>query len=379
MTVLVNARLGLANAGGTAAVPSVYVSTSRFPDEQQKVGVIRQTRRRRQDRLVGRGLLSLVVVGTVACGAPSASAGVSPAGAPSQRSAAASSTATAVDGTTSSPSGSSLNATPSSAIARAELKGTIAFSFDTGIWIAHADGSGRRQLTTDGGFDPSLTPDGGFVVYRRLTGADDGEIWIVPTTGRTPRDLVNDPNYSDWGPAVSPDGQQVAFDSNREVGLAVWLMDISGRHQRIVTRGHGEYPAWSPDGRQLAYAGGSYYDIRIANVDGSNDHAVATTPAYDMGPAWSPDGNWIAYHTQADSWPAVTEPGMGSEMEIHLVHPDGTDDHRITDDNVEDSFPVWSPDGRFIMWSRHGELVVTRADGSGMIMVGHGNFPSWIS
>jgi Tol biopolymer transport system component len=96
-----------------------------------------------------------------------------------------------------------------------------------------------------------------------------------------------------------------------------------------------------------------------------------------MGPAWSPDGRWIAYHTQAD-FATVGEKGMGPEMEIHLVHPDGSNDHRITNDHVEDSFPGWSPDGRFLMWARHGQLVVARPDGSGMVDVGPGNFPSWI-
>ena len=130
--------------------------------------------------------------------------------------------------------------------------------------------------------------------------------------------------------------------------------------------------------KQIVYAGGSYYDIRITGADGANDRALTSSPAYDMGPAWSPDGQWIAYHTQADYYPKLGEPGQGPEMEIHLVRPDGSDDHRITADRVEDSFPAWSPDGRFLMWSRHGELVVARPDGSGMVEVGPGNFPSWI-
>jgi Tol biopolymer transport system component len=90
------------------------------------------------------------------------------------------------------------------------------------------------------------------------------------------------------------------------------------------------------------------------------------------------DGSWIAYHTQADHYPNLGEAGMGPEMEIHLVNPDASYDHRITNDDIEDSFAAWSPDGRFLMWSRHGELVVSRPDGSGMIEIGSGNFPSWI-
>ena len=234
------------------------------------------------------------------------------------------------------------------------------------------------ELTKDGGFDPTFSPDGRQIAYRLLLAADDGEIWVMDSDGANRRDLVNDPDFSDWGPAWSPDGKRIAFDSNRVVGLAVWLMDADGSDQHAVTNGHGEYPAWSPDGKEIVYAGGSYYDIRITGADGANDRALTSSPAYDMGPAWSPDGQWIAYHTQADYYPKLGEPGQGPEMEIHLVRPDGSDDHRITADRVEDSFPAWSPDGRFLMWSRHGELVVARPDGSGMVEVGPGNFPSWI-
>jgi Tol biopolymer transport system component len=259
-----------------------------------------------------------------------------------------------------------------------DLSGQIVFSFDDGVSTSKADGTNRRRLTRDGGFDPTFAPDGNQIAYRLLLDHDDGEIWVMNAQGGDRRDLVNDPDFSDWGPAWSPDGRRIAFDSNRLVGLALWLMNADGSRQEIIGSGHGEYPSWSPDGTQLAYAGGSYYDIRVVNADGSGDHALTTTAAYDMGPAWSPDGAWIAYHTQADAFPAVAEAGQGPEMEIHLIRPDGTDDHRITDDQTEDSFPAWSPDGRYLMWARHGELVVARPDGSGMVEIGSGNFPSWI-
>ncbi len=260
----------------------------------------------------------------------------------------------------------------------ASLVGRIAFSYDDGIWTADARGSNRRQLTHDGGFDPTWSPDGKSIVYRQLFASDDGEVWIMTADGRNAHDLVNDPSFSDWGPAWSPDGRRIAYDSNREVGLAIWVMNANGRGQHAIGQGHGEYPSWSPDGTQIAYAGGPYYDIRVMNADGSGDRRLTTSPAYDMGPAWSPDGTWIAYHTQADWFPNLGEAGMGPEMEIHLVRPDGSDDHRITNDQVEDSFPAWSPDGRFLVWSRHGQLVVARPDGSGMTELGPGNFASWI-
>lgn len=289
-------------------------------------------------------------------------------------------TGTSSEPSSATPEPSSATAEPSiPPIALAGLAGRLAFSFDTGIWVSSADGSGARQLTTDGGFDPSWSPDGRSIAYRLLTEHDDGEIWVVHSDGTGAHDLVNDPGFSDWGPAWSPDGRSIAFNSNRAGVLAIWLMDADGSNQRQVSAGHGEYPSWSPDGKRLVYAGGSYYDIRMVDVDGSHDHALTSRPAYDMAPAWSPDGTTIAYETQADYFPSVSEPGMGTEMEIHVISPDGSADRRLTSDRVEDYFPAWSSDGRALIWSRHGQLVVAHPDGSGLTADRPGNFPDWTS
>lgn len=321
------------------------------------------------------GALALVGLLAAGCARPIEPPARSPARSATAATASASPRSTA--NASASPSASAASVPSGPPIDPADLSGTIAFAFDGGIWTAAADGTGRRRLTDDDGFDPTLAPDGQTIVYRLLLATDDGEIWTMRSDGSGRRNLVNDPDFSDWGPAFSPDGRRIAFDSNRSGGLAIWLMDADGTNQQMVTRGHGEYPAWSPDGRSLAYAGGAYYDIRIVGADGLHDRALTTHPAYDMGPAWSPNGDWIAYHTQADVYPDLVESGMGDEMEIHLVRPDGSEDHRITNDAVEDSFPAWSPDGRFLMWARHGELVVARPDGTGRIEIGPGNFPSW--
>lgn len=259
-----------------------------------------------------------------------------------------------------------------------QLPGRIAFSYDDGVWVSDATGENRVQLTNDGGFDPTWSPDGTSIVYRTLGAVDDGELWIMNADGSNVRNLVNDPDFSDWGPAWSPDGKSIAFNTNRTGGHGIWVMDGDGSNQRAVTTSHGEYPTWSPDSQSIAYSGGGYYDIRRVNADGTDDELVIGDAAYEMGPAWSPDGEWIAFHTQAD-FDVLEERGMGPEMEIHLIHPDGTGDHRITDNHVEDGFAVWSPDGQYLMWVRHGQLVVGRPDGSGVIEIGPGNFPSWIA
>jgi Tol biopolymer transport system component len=266
----------------------------------------------------------------------------------------------------------------SSPVALSALKGRMAYAFDDGIVVSNADGTAAQAISHDGGFDPTWSPDGTRIAYRRLLESDDGEIWLMRADGSRAHDLNHGPDSSDWGPAWSPDGARIAYSSGVGGRVAIFVMDADGSQQRALGQGHGEYPAWSPDGTRIAYAGGGYYDIYVMKADGTDQRQLTHSPAYDMSPAWSPDGRWIAYDTQADFYPRLTEPGQGPEMEIHVMRADGTDDHRITDNRVEDRFPAWSPDSAYLAWTEQGRIMVANPDGSGAAQVARGTFLSWI-
>jgi dipeptidyl aminopeptidase/acylaminoacyl peptidase len=103
------------------------------------------------------------------------------------------------------------------------LRGLIAYSTQAGdIWVMHADGSNRRQVTKPRDpaydFDPSLSPDGRRVVFRTSRGR-----------------YVPDPN----GTGVQ----------------GIFVIDLNGSHERQIQppRG-GLFPDWSPDGRRIAFS-----------------------------------------------------------------------------------------------------------------------------
>ncbi|MBK8553899.1 MAG: PD40 domain-containing protein [Ignavibacteria bacterium] len=122
---------------------------------------------------------------------------------------------------------------------------------------------------------------------------------------------------------------------------------------------HGIEPAWSPAGNRIAYIGGAtdkefgIYDIDVAANENPRKIAV---PEFASNPDWSPDGKWIVYSRNGNIWKKAVE---DDSSEIQLTS------------NAENFFPSWSKDGEWIafdsnMDSPSGLRFVwkMRADGS---------------
>ncbi len=107
--------------------------------------------------------------------------------------------------------------------------------------------------------DPQISPDGSqvaFVVTDPLKAENrtNSDIWLVSTRGGEPRQLTNSPRH-DRHPRWSPDGQWIAFESNRDGDFQIWMMPAAGGEARKLTAAATEatQPLWSPDGRHLAF------------------------------------------------------------------------------------------------------------------------------
>lgn len=116
-------------------------------------------------------------------------------------------------------------------------------------------------------------------------------------------------------------------------------------------------PALSPDGRQIAFASdrSGFWDLYLLDLDTGNLARLTDTPQYDASPSFSPDYQWIVYETYLDD---------NLEIEIRsLVNPD-QQPIRLTNDPGVDQSPAWSPQGRTIAFvsNRSGESEVWLAD-----------------
>jgi Tol biopolymer transport system component len=211
-----------------------------------------------------------------------------------------------------------------------------------------------QQLTDAPGVEssPTLSPDGKSVVYVGRSGDRFG-LYLLRVGGRNAVPLTVDSSADDWQPAFSPDGEKIAFRSERDGG-GIFVMGSTGESVKRVTD-FGFNPTWSPDGREIAVANGAFLfpTDRGGAVRGLSAVNLATgkkrdvTSAGDaMQPSWSPHGYRIAYWGlrgntgQRDLWTVAAD---GSE-----ARSPGVD---ATNDAALDWSPVWSPDGRYLYFS----------------------------
>lgn len=268
-------------------------------------------------------------------------------------------------------------AAPASQLPNGSEQDELAFSKEllgnADIYRASATGQDELRLTTALGPDtkPTWSPDGSRIAFRTGREGQD-EIYVMNADGTCERNLTVSPS-DDRSPAWSPDGCQIAFDHffNPEF-QDVAVIDPRGGPLRRVSSHSGEYPAWSPDGQRIAFASArdGDYDIYIIDIDGKNERKVANLAGYQMYPAWSPDGEWLAYQSGPDTIDG---------QQIHLIHPDGSGEHAITDAQaITNQFPAWSSQGR-LAWSASGTLMILDQVGETAREIGDGQFPAWRS
>jgi serine/threonine protein kinase/WD40 repeat protein len=190
---------------------------------------------------------------------------------------------------------------------------------------------------------PSLSPDGGTVVYAKTVGGRS-HLYLQQVGEGSPRDL-SVVAADDTQPAFSPDGRQIAFRSERDGG-GIFAMGIAGGPARRLTD-FGYNPSWSPDGREIALAteGVDNPGSRKTNSDlwrvevetGARRRVVSGADA--VQPSWSPHGRRIAY------WGL---PRGSAERVLWTVPVAGGTPSRVTHDGHLNWNPVWSPDGSYL-------------------------------
>ncbi|MBI2795648.1 MAG: PD40 domain-containing protein [Gemmatimonadetes bacterium] len=200
------------------------------------------------------------------------------------------------------------------------------------------------RLTTGlGAGTIALSRDGARLVYT--TFANSANVWAVavPPPGATSSTRnavpVTTGNQHVEGVAVSPDGEWLAFDSDRGGNADIWKMRLAGGEPEQLTNDPSDdfIPQWSGDGKWLAFQTwrNGNRDVYLVRSSGGPAQQVTNSPDHEMYASLSPDGRTLVYHhtlpggaiqlerrsRMGDSaWSAATVLGTGAQARIS---PDG--------------------------------------------------------
>ncbi len=220
----------------------------------------------------------------------------------------------------------------------------------------------------------------------------DYEIFSARLDGQQVQRLTVAPGY-DAEATISPDGRKIVFTSMRDGDLELYTMSLDGTRLKRLTHevGYDGGAFFSPDSRRIVYRAShpkaeaelaAYQDllkqnlvepgqleIFVMNADGSGKKQVTSNGASNFAPFFHPDGRRIIFSSNQQD----RQPGKGSRsgrptFQLHLIGDDGKGLEQITFLGRFNSFPMFSPDGKQLVWvsdrhaTKQGEFNIFLAD-----------------
>jgi Tol biopolymer transport system component len=261
-----------------------------------------------------------------------------------------------------------------------------------------------KKLTTEAADsqDPVWSPDGSKLAFdsSRFDPFPGDAVWLndvfVMNADGTGVTRLTNSGFNAY-PAWSPDGSLIAFASDRGGGacpysysceLRIYVMRPDGSDVRqVATHPHGfardTAPRFSPDGRRLVFTRTGTQDgvhpegaLFVVRLDGTGLRRLTPFMFWPGDGDWSPDGKRIVFFAASTN---PNDPNLGAADGLGDIFVIGVDGRNLTNlthnwtGRAESYFPVWSPDGKKILFldnrrsafpDRSG-LATMRPDGSG--------------
>jgi Tol biopolymer transport system component/DNA-binding winged helix-turn-helix (wHTH) protein len=229
----------------------------------------------------------------------------------------------------------------------------IVFSSNRGtkqaLWRTAIAGHARPQRLVAAGedaYDVAISSDGHRLVYTKEI--SDRDIYRIPLTGDG-KALSGSAKFMastmiDYEAQYSPDGENIAFCSNRSGHEEVWIADKDGLNPTRFTFFDGPpagSPRWSPDGKMIAFDCNSTgnWDIYVSNLQPGEPVRMTRNSGNNVVPSWSADGRWIYFASNRTG-----------RFEVWKTSFSGKDSVQITRNGGFAA--AESPDGRWLLYTR---------------------------
>ncbi len=154
--------------------------------------------------------------------------------------------------------------------------------------------------------------------------------------------------------------------------VAIVNADGTGFHELTSDSANNAFPSFSPDGKRFVYRTFSKDGYGLHIMDLETKRVTTLSADYDNFPLWSPRGDLILFSRLIDG-----------AYEIFTIKPDGSSLKRLTTTHGNDAHEAWSPDGEYIVFASsrmgfkdevvytdapqpYGEIFVMRYDGTGV-------------
>lgn len=260
----------------------------------------------------------------------------------------------------------------------------LAIAGPSGIYLLSTEGAGVRRIiqSPPGAEDwgPQFSPDGAQLLFvrNRQVGEPD-EIWVAPAHGGEPRRLLTERGHITSPPQWSYDGRAAIFSSNRSGHGALFRVSLDAPDSAVAISQAGS-PSWDPAvsrrGYRLAYErllrSLSIWQLDLSDSADKRPYlAVSSTSDTDQGPApqFSPDGKRLAYMSD-----------RSGTMEIWIANRDGGNAFQLTAVGGAGT-PRWSPDSQTVIFdvdSTTGQKIATmNLHGGAPQVLADGMCPSW--
>lgn len=200
----------------------------------------------------------------------------------------------------------------------------------------------------------AISPDGKTIAFTYK-----GDIYTVPASGGQARQLTTNPGH-DTQPIWSPDGQEIAFASNRNGNFDVYLMrKEGGEPKRLTSNSTNEYPeAFQNDGKHILYTASIMQDAKdiqfpsflfkqVYEIGTEGGRPVLYSSLYMEDMALNKQGDKILYNDlkgYEDPWRKHHQSSITRDIWLCTLGKDRTF-KKITSFGGEDRNPVWTPDG----------------------------------